>query len=142
MNDLSSSQEKMRKRWEGVREVLPHPLKPKNPTSINRDEVNVASLFKTQGRRCAICKQRIRIKAKDGKIKRVACVDHNHQTGRVRGLLCRSCNFLLGYAYDNRRILQNAILYLEKHNRRGRPLQTSKKTKRIVAQPRSIQLLI
>ena len=41
-------------------------------------------------------------------------VDHCHTTGRVRGLLCRDCNFLLGLAKDNKETLDKAIKYLNK----------------------------
>ena len=40
-------------------------------------------------------------------------VDHCHTTGEVRGLLCHSCNTMLGLAYDNKQILKNAIEYLK-----------------------------
>ncbi len=40
-------------------------------------------------------------------------IDHNHLTGKVRGLLCQSCNSMLGYAKDNAAILRAAIEYLE-----------------------------
>ena len=40
------------------------------------------------------------------------CIDHDHATGKVRGLLCHSCNKLLGNAKDNQQILLNAIQYL------------------------------
>jgi len=36
-------------------------------------------------------------------------------TNKVRELLCRHCNLLLGYAADNITILQEAIVYLRKH---------------------------
>ncbi len=39
-------------------------------------------------------------------------VDHCHATGEVRGLLCDSCNVLLGRAKDDTGILQSAINYL------------------------------
>ena len=39
-------------------------------------------------------------------------VDHDHITGEVRSLLCATCNQLLGYAYEDVDILQNAINYL------------------------------
>lgn len=45
-------------------------------------------------------------------------VDHDHKTGKVRGLLCDRCNPMLGYAQDNMAILTRAIDYLikaEKH---------------------------
>ena len=40
-------------------------------------------------------------------------VDHCHTTGKVRGLICSSCNSVLGYAKDSRKTLEKAILYLE-----------------------------
>ena len=40
------------------------------------------------------------------------CVDHCHQTSHVRGLLCPSCNTLLGMAKDNPDILQSSLNYL------------------------------
>jgi hypothetical protein len=40
-------------------------------------------------------------------------VDHNHSTGKVRGLLCGNCNKSLGLFKDNINYLKNAIKYLE-----------------------------
>lgn len=40
-------------------------------------------------------------------------VDHDHQTKKVRGLLCFHCNTMLGHAKDNATILRRAALYLE-----------------------------
>lgn len=42
------------------------------------------------------------------------CVDHNHDTMEIRGLLCNPCNKLLGNVKDNISILKSAIEYLEK----------------------------
>jgi hypothetical protein len=42
-------------------------------------------------------------------------IDHNHETKRPRGLLCTTCNKLLGYAYDSVDILQAAVRYLRKY---------------------------
>jgi len=41
-------------------------------------------------------------------------VDHDHATGRIRQLLCRRCNRMIGFAVDNLEILQSAIDYLRK----------------------------
>lgn len=41
------------------------------------------------------------------------CVDHNHTTGFIRGILCRNCNTGLGHFKDSIRILRRAIEYLE-----------------------------
>lgn len=42
-------------------------------------------------------------------------IDHDHETGRFRGILCPPCNLILGYAKDNPDILWKAIEYLAVH---------------------------
>ena len=42
-----------------------------------------------------------------------SCVDHNHKTGKVRGMLCHACNMGIGYLKEDKNILKNAIKYLE-----------------------------
>ena len=44
------------------------------------------------------------------------CVDHNHDTGKVRELLCETCNQALGLFYDNPEVLEKAAKYLRKHD--------------------------
>lgn len=41
-------------------------------------------------------------------------IDHDHKTGKVRGLLCHQCNIMLGHAKDNLSVLRSAVGYLEK----------------------------
>lgn len=70
-------------------------------------------LFMKQGGKCAICKV-----APPGGVfqeneKVTLCVDHDHVTGEVRGLLCGPCNSGLGMFRDNTESLQNAIEYLK-----------------------------
>lgn len=45
---------------------------------------------------------------------KLLCVDHNHKTGKVRGLLCSKCNSCLGQAGDNPEVLRSLANYLEK----------------------------
>jgi len=40
-------------------------------------------------------------------------VDHNHTTNEVRGLLCNSCNRLIGFSGDSATVLRNLANYLE-----------------------------
>lgn len=42
-------------------------------------------------------------------------VDHDHQTGIVRGLLCSNCNTGIGKLKDNTDIIRKALKYMEKH---------------------------
>lgn len=59
-------------------------------------------ILKKQNGICAICK-----------VKLATDTDHNHITGRVRGMLCNTCNTGLGSFQDNPLILLSAVQYLE-----------------------------
>ena len=67
-------------------------------------------LVEKQNGLCAICGKVETTSNQFGS--RPLCVDHNHETGIVRGLLCAQCNHLLGNAKDNIEILQKAIIYM------------------------------
>jgi len=68
-----------------------------------------------QGDACAICGKTEKGIAR-GKI-RYWSVDHDHETGRVRGLLCQKCNMILGAAGDDVEILERAIAYLKEYGK-------------------------
>lgn len=57
-----------------------------------------------QSERCAICRE---VPAK-GRLQ----VDHDHATGRIRGLLCGNCNKAMGLFRDDPERLRSAISYL------------------------------
>ena len=59
-------------------------------------------LKENQKNKCAIC----------GKILIKPILDHDHKTGKIRGLLCYGCNTFLGLINDNKKVLQTAIKYL------------------------------
>lgn len=69
------------------------------------DEYN--ALLDKQDSACAICR-----KTEPGGKGRWH-IDHNHETGKVRGLLCAMCNVGLGNFYDDIALLSGAIKYLE-----------------------------
>ncbi len=70
-----------------------------------------AKMLVEQGGVCAIC----RLPPKGGKASN-AClnVDHDHKTGRVRGLLCAACNLAIGKLKDSPALLREAAAYLER----------------------------
>jgi hypothetical protein len=71
-------------------------------------------LFMEQGGVCAVCqKPEEHVSSKNGRTQRLS-VDHDHVTGKVRGLLCHACNVMLGYAKDNPEVLLSAIMYLRR----------------------------
>lgn len=61
-------------------------------------------MYKAQNGKCLIC----------GKPEQKLHVDHCHETGYVRGLLCGSCNRALGLLKDNTDFLLKAIAYLQR----------------------------
>lgn len=67
---------------------------------------DVDTLRKQQKGRCLICRR----KEKD--LNHILRVDHCHETGRVRGLLCHNCNCGLGHLRDDPKLLERAIIYL------------------------------
>ena len=66
-------------------------------------------MYEKQNGVCAVCE-----KPGDGKWKKL-CVDHDHKTGKVRQLLCRNCNMILGQVDDNINHLEKLTNYLQKH---------------------------
>lgn len=73
-------------------------------------------MWETQNGRCAICEREL-IKTCKGKncLKgAVAVVDHNHKTGRIRGLLCYSCNMGIGMLQDSAQVCELAANYLHR----------------------------
>jgi 5-methylcytosine-specific restriction endonuclease McrA len=67
-----------------------------------------AALSESQDHRCAIC----RVPGLETKSKKLH-VDHSHQTGKVRGLLCAKCNVALG-VLENTALVEKGQVYLEK----------------------------
>ena len=43
-------------------------------------------------------------------------IDHCHVSGKIRGLLCANCNFVIGHAKDSIEVLEKAIAYLKRHS--------------------------
>jgi hypothetical protein len=71
-------------------------------------------LLAAQGDRCAICGGVQLLLNAHGEPRRLA-VDHNHETGVIRGLLCNGCNYMIGCAHDDPTILEAGAEYLRSH---------------------------
>lgn len=67
----------------------------------NNEEI--AAMISGQDRLCALCEREL---TKD------THVDHCHETGRIRGVLCRSCNIGLGMFNEDPEMLRKAIAYI------------------------------
>jgi hypothetical protein len=82
-------------------------LKGSRYKKYNITEQDYNLLYKLQDGECAICK------TSQFKLKTKLAVDHCHKTGKVRGLLCSSCNCALGLLKDNKHVIQEALKYLK-----------------------------
>ena len=81
----------------------------------NITEAQYNSLLKKQNNTCAICKLPMKLY---GSFKKVYLhVDHDHKTGKVRGLLCNCCNMGIGNLKDDINLLYNAIEYLKRNRK-------------------------
>src|SRR5882762_5639324 len=67
-------------------------------------------MFAEQKGRCAICK----VDKSGTEHSAFLCVDHDHETGDVRGLLCHQCNTGIGMLKDDPSLLRRAVKYLLK----------------------------
>jgi len=86
----------------------------RNPNSVRETSLKKYGLTLTQEKillsvqnnKCAICST---------EFIKTPCVDHDHKTGRVRGLICSPCNKMIGFAKDSQHILQCGIDYLKRN---------------------------
>lgn len=67
------------------------------------------SLRDKQDYKCAICNKH------ESKFTKALHVDHNHKTGKVRGLLCDSCNRAIGHFKEDPKAIASAIEYIRTH---------------------------
>lgn len=82
------------------------------------------ALWESQDGKCAICHVAMLPR---GRNPNAACVDHNHETKEVRGLLCRACNHGIGNLKDSPEVLRSAMEYLlEKGHYSDHKLQKGK----------------
>lgn len=69
-------------------------------------EEEYEALLLAQGNRCGIC-TKLFVKTPH--------IDHDHKTGKVRGLLCNDCNTGLGRFKDDFSVVRAAVRYLKRN---------------------------
>lgn len=87
--------------------LLPHNREMRRLRKYGLSAERNESLFNAQGRCCAICKV-----PEAEMLQRH--IDHDHVTGRVRGILCGNCNLAIGHMQDDPARLRRAAEYLER----------------------------
>ena len=95
-----------------VRDSLPKiKLQSKNNRYLRKyglTKNQVDDMLQNQNNKCEICKKEF------GENNRY-CVDHDHNTGKVRGILCHPCNVSLGLIKDSIKTAQSMAKYLKAH---------------------------
>lgn len=74
-------------------------------TNYNIDEVEFHAMKQAQNGICLICES--------GSVDENLAIDHCHKTGKLRGLLCKQCNFAMGQFGDNASLLRRAAEFLD-----------------------------
>ena len=90
--------------------VRAYRLKASPVHGVSRPEAD--AMIEAQGGLCAICGHPPRGKGHCGRLH----VDHCHETGKIRAMLCNNCNHALGHMKDDPIRLRAAIKYLAKHS--------------------------
>lgn len=81
-------------------------LRLKNSIGLTKDVFY--SMLEKQDNKCALCQRPF-----ESLSKRLLHIDHCHETGKIRGLLCMPCNVGLGMLGDNEESLEKALSYLK-----------------------------
>ena len=64
--------------------------------------------------KCASCGEEEKTVTRNGK-RRKLCIDHDHETGLPRELLCSQCNVGIGMLQDSVTIIEKALNYVRRH---------------------------
>lgn len=111
-NNIEKTRERWRKDSAKRRKEKPDLVKSyhfRSAYGLEWDEYQ--SMIEGQNNKCAICEQGPENKSRWNKL----FVDHCHDTGKVRKLLCGQCNAGLGNFQENKEFLNKAIEYLDEH---------------------------
>lgn len=107
---IESNRERL-KQWRNnnIEKCTGHARKSNLNIKYNMSIEEYTVLLEAQNNKCLLCNKS---PEENGK---ALSVDHNHQTGKIRGLLCDNCNKGIGFLKENIETLKNAIRYLETH---------------------------
>lgn len=109
---------KMRKKWKQYYKKNYEKVKNadlKRIFNITLDDYK--KILADQKNKCTICGKQPNGRSDNNNTMTSLHIDHCHASGKIRGLLCRNCNMLLGNAMDDSQILIKAIEYLDCHKK-------------------------
>lgn len=92
--------------WRAKNPEKQHATEIKRRYKLSKEQYE--EMLKKQNYGCDCCGEKHNPKKKRGRL----YVDHDHETGEVRGLLCSKCNLILGHFDYNLALLQRALDYI------------------------------
>lgn len=107
---ISCAKERQKNRWDSrnPKKRLEQHIKYKYSLTINE----LMDALEKQNGNCAICETQLPDLLVYNNRRRGYAIDHNHETGKFRGILCLKCNSMLGMACDSIDLLGKAADYL------------------------------
>jgi hypothetical protein len=94
-------------------------------------------LLRAQGGRCAVCGTQDPVLPRGSSSSGLTfAIDHDHQTGQIRGLLCTPCNLGIGNLGDDPERLRRAAAYLDAAHASGGPASGATTAKVVSLEPR------
>ncbi len=109
--NVSTGNKRRQRAYRALRPEAYHGYELKKRFGMTKEQYD--EMAAAQGNVCAICSQPETASIR-GRVLTLA-VDHCHESGNIRALLCSACNRALGGFRDDPAILRSAIAYLEKH---------------------------
>ena len=103
------------KQWRKDNQHRVRELNWRHGTRINFSLEDYDQMHAKQNGLCLICNRPERVRWRGTRMKPLS-VDHDHRTGKVRGLLCQECNSAIGKLGDSIELLESAIRYLRRAN--------------------------
>lgn len=92
-----------------------HYLRSRTAAEFGLSLAELVTMAAEQDGKCAICLTPPRKRHSRSDKTQDFCIDHDHETGKPRGLLCDSCNRAIGLLGDSPERLRAAAAYLERH---------------------------
>jgi Recombination endonuclease VII len=108
---ISCCKERQKNRWDSrnPKKRLEQHIKYKYSLTINE----LMEILDKQNGNCAICETQLPDLLVYNNRRRGYAIDHNHETGKFRGILCLKCNSMLGMSCDSIDLLEKAAGYLK-----------------------------
>ena len=79
-------------------------------SSYGIDQGTFLEMMEWQHNKCLICHTTLRLDGPNNGNR--ACIDHDHATKKIRGILCYPCNVAIGFLHDNPAVMVNAANYV------------------------------